>query len=356
MKPRFVLIVFFLALAAAAGAYVFHTGRFGGADIDKPEKQKKPMVVKTAAAIRSTVCRRLELTGSVAAYRVAHLASPAEGPVEKINAREGDRVCTNAELVLIGRRHGADARIASLREELKKEETNLRRVRRLVQTNALAEEKLDQARAACESARAQLIQAEESAVDHTISAPWDGVVSRVEVKEGEFVAPRTVLIEMYDPQSLVIRAAVPERYAAEIKPDMDVEIRLDAFGQKPVQGRIERIYPYLDDRMRTRTVEILPNKPVGLLPGMFARLQIILEKQDNAVVVPKEAVISSPEGAAVFVAEDQNAVRRPVKTGIEEKRSIQIVSGVLAGEKVIVAGHRKLKHGDTIRAEKGRSQ
>lgn len=354
MKPRYVLIVLFLA--AAAGAYIFQIARSDITDTGKPEKQKKTQVVETAAAGQTTVLHRLELTGSVAAYRVAHLASPAEGPAENLGAREGDRVKADEKLVLIGRRQGAEALIAALREELKKEEANLRRVRRLIQANALAEENLDQARAAYESMRAQLIQAEESAVDHTISAPWDGVVSRVEVKEGEFVAPRTVLIEMYDPQSLVIRAAVPERFAAEIKPDMDVEIRLDAFGQKPVQGRIKRIYPYLDDRMRTRTVEILPNKAVELLPGMFARLQVILEKQDNAVVVPKEAVISSPEGAAVFVVEDQNAVRRPVKTGIEEKRSIQIVSGVLAGEKVIVAGHRKLKHGDTIRAEKGRSQ
>jgi membrane fusion protein (multidrug efflux system) len=292
----------------------------------------------------------------VEAYRVAHLASPAEGPVENIFVREGDRVGAGDQLALIGRRQGADARIAFLLEEVKKEEANLGRTRRLVETSALAKEKLDQARAAYESARSQLVQARESAMDHMISAPWDGVVSRVEVKTGEFVAPRTKLMEIYDPESLVIRAAVPERYAAQIHPDMNVEIGLDAFSGKAFQGRIQKTYPYLDARVRSRTMEIVPEKPVDLLPGMFARLQIILEKHGNAVVVPKKAVIPSPEGAVVFVVQDQKAVRRRVKTGIEEKRRIQIVSGVLAGEKVIVAGHRKLKHGDAVRAEKGPAQ
>ncbi|MFP3981991.1 MAG: efflux RND transporter periplasmic adaptor subunit [Desulfobacterales bacterium] len=356
MKTKSVLIALLLIISAAAGAYVFHTVSSGSPDTKKAAKPKKVPVVETAAAIETTVIQKLDLTGSVEAYRVARLASPAEGPVENIFVREGDRVGANEQVALIGRRQGADAQITALREELRKEEESLRRTRQLIRSDALAEEKLDQAEAAFENARARLIQAEESAGDHTISAPWDGIVSSLEVKTGEFVAPRTVLIEMYDPDSLVIRAAVPEKYATAIKPDMQVDLRLDAFAEKFVQGSIERIYPYLDNRLRTRTVEIVPEKPVEMLPGMFARLQIVLEKQDNAVVVPKEAVFSTTEGKAVFVVKDRKAVKRPVETGIEEKTRIQVVSGVLAGDRVVVAGHANLKHGDVVRVVKGRAQ
>ncbi|MGM0681703.1 MAG: efflux RND transporter periplasmic adaptor subunit, partial [Thermodesulfobacteriota bacterium] len=239
---------------AAAGIFIINDRSARIKETSQERKQKKTPVVEVAAATRTTVFRRLELTGSVEAYRVARLASPAEGPVENIHVREGDLVDAGTKLFRIGRRQGAEALVTSLREELKKEKDELSRVRELVRKNAIAEEELDQARTAYEKVQAQLIQARESAEDYTITAPWHGIVSQLEVKEGEFVAPRTVLMEMYDPDSLVIRTGVPERYAAEIRPDMRVDIRLDAYPQKTVQGRITRIYPYLDDRMRTRTV------------------------------------------------------------------------------------------------------
>ncbi len=353
MKKRILLTALILAMLVAGTIFIISGLPFAKNETSQEKKSPKAPVVEVAAVEQSTVSCRLELSGTVEAYRVARLASPAEGPVENIHVREGDRVETGAKLVLIGRRQGAEALIISLQEELKKEKDELRRIRELVVSEALAEEELDQAKATYENIRAQLIQARESAGDYTITAPWHGVVSRLEVKEGEFVAPRTVLMEMYDPGSLVIRAAVPERYAVEISPDMRVNIRLDAYPQKSVNGRITRIYPYLDSRMRTRTMEIVPDKPLDLLPGMFARLQIVLEEQDDAVMVPKEAIVSTPQGESVFVVQEGKAEQRGVETGIEEEKQTQILSGVGAGDKVVVAGNQKLKSGTVVRLAKG---
>lgn len=353
MKKPMVLTTLLAALLAVAGILiVYGISASEKTETGQTKKPKKAPVVEVAPAARTTVSQRLALSGSVAAYQEARLASPAEGPVEEVRVREGDRVKAGETLLTIGRKKGADALIASLREELEKEKDNLDRIRQLVESQALSEENLDQARAAFENVRARLVQAEESAGDYTITAPWDGVVSNLAVREGEFAAPRTVLMEMYDPDTLVIRAAVPERYAAQVRADMEVEIRLDAFPEKSVQGRIERAYPFLDERLRTRTVEIVPDRPLDMLPGMFARLQVIFEKQENAVVVPKEAVVATPGGKAVFVVEDKKAVQRQVKTGIEEERRIQIVTGVLAGDRVVIAGHQKLKPGAVVRLSK----
>jgi membrane fusion protein (multidrug efflux system) len=165
------------------------------------------------------------------------------------------------------------------------------------------------------------------------------------VKEGEFVAPRAVLLEIYDPASLVILAAVPEKYAAEVTAGMRVDVRLDAYPGDVMQGRIERVYPYLDPRLRTRTMEITLEKPIDLLPGMFARLNVLLKNIDDAVIVPLEALVTTPKGQVVFVVEDGKAITREVKTGIEADNRIQLVSGVQPGDKVIIAGNEKLKSG-----------
>jgi RND family efflux transporter MFP subunit len=346
MKKQTVMTILFIGVLAVAGIFFIRSvGPAGESEPSKPGNQKKPPRVRAVIATKATISSGLELTGSVEPYRVARLASPAEGPVADIRVREADRVKAGDALLSIGRKKGADALIASLREEFKKEEDNLRRTRQLCESEALPGEQLDQARSAFEKVRAQLVQAEETAQDYAIYAPWDGVVSRVNVKEGEFVAPRAVLLEIYDSASLVILAAVPENHAAEVTAGMRVDVKLDAYPGNIMQGRIDRVYPYLDSRLRTRTMEITLDKPIDLLPGMFARLKVLLKNIDDAVVVPLEALVTTPKGQVVFVVEDGKAIARAVKTGIEADNRIQMVSGIQPGDKVIVAGNEKLKNG-----------
>jgi len=345
----FLFTILIIGTLAVAGIVFFHGAPSGKSETEQPGKQKQPPPVRVIPATRSSISKTLELTGSVEPYRVAQLASPAEGPVVDVRVRESDRVTTGESLLSIGRKKGVDALIVSLREELKKEEDNLSRTRQLVESQALPGEQLDQAMAAYEKVRALLIKAEETAQDYIIKAPWAGVVSQVKVKEGEFVAPRAVLLEMYDPASLVIRAAVPENHAAKVKDGMRVDVRLDAYPNDVIRGRIVRVYPYLDSRLRTRTVEIALDKSVNLLPGMFARLTLNLERAEEVVVVPLEALVSTPKGHVVFVFDDGKAKARMIKTGIEADNRIEIISGIQPGDKVIVAGNEKLKNGADVR-------
>jgi membrane fusion protein, multidrug efflux system len=353
MKKKFLLAILIVGILAAAGIFFFQQIPFGEPEAQQSTGQKPVPLVKVITASKSKISKTLELSGSVEPYRVAKLASPAEGPVVGIRVREGDLVKAGQSVLSIGRKKGVDALIASLREELKKEEDNLLRTQRLVESEALPGEQLDQARAAYEKVRAQLAQAEEKARDYIITAPWAGVVSRVYVKDGEFVAPRAVLLEMYDPASLVVRAAIPEKHAAAVTVGMHVDVSLDAYPHEVIRGRVERVYPYLDSRLRTRTVEIALIEGPHLLPGMFARLNVVLEKLDDVVTVPVEALVTSPKGKMVFVVEDGKAVARTVETGIESGNHVHIVSGIRPGDKVIIAGNEKLKNGAEVRIGEG---
>jgi membrane fusion protein (multidrug efflux system) len=142
---------------------------------------------------------------------------------------------------------------------------------------------------------------------------------------------------------------VPERNAAEIHKGMEVSVLLDAYPAAAVLSRVARMYPYLDDRMRARTIEIEAPRYTDLLPGMFARLTLKLETIQDAIVVPIDAIVAAPGGTIVFVVDGGIAVRRPVQTGTEEAGNIQIVSGLQAGEQVVTAGNDKLKDGVPVR-------
>jgi len=327
-----------------------------GQEKGKEEAQKaKPIpVVAVQKAQVAPISRTLELTGTATPTRQARLASPGEGPIQNCRVREGDLVKQGERVLTIGRSGAAAAQVTAMAESVKEQAAELNRTKILVQSGAIPGSQLDTARAKYEGARALMAKARESAGDYSVAAPWDGVVSKVLVKDGDFVAPRALLVEMYDPNSLVIRLAIPEAQSTLVFKGMPVKVQMDAYPGKTFEGKISLVYPDLDTRMRTRTAEVKLDYPVALIPGMFARLQVVIETATDAVVVPGDAVLVMPNGEKVaFILKDGKTQRRVVQTGLEAGGQVQVVSGIQPGETVVTAGNEKLKDGMEVKAQGG---
>lgn len=324
------------------------------AEAEKPKAAAKALSVKVETVKRAPLALSLALTGSVEAGRIAQLASPVEGPVICcLRLREGDTVKKGQVMLTLGHTEGVDALLASLQEDLKKEEDNLARTRRLVETGALPAEQLDIAAANVARIRAQLTKTRETTQDYVIRAPWAGVVSKMKVRDGDFVGPRAPLAEVYDPDSLMVRVAVPEQASAGLTKGMTVEVELDAYPGKRFGGTISRLYPSLDPRTRTRTVEIGVNAAPALLPGMFARVKLLRETIPDAITVPAHSLVAMPGGGkAVFVMQEGRAVRSKVETGVEVEGRVRILAGLAAGDALIVGGHENLKDGAAVQVAK----
>jgi membrane fusion protein (multidrug efflux system) len=310
---------------------------------------EKAAAVRVETLKKGSLIVTVALTGAVEAGRIAQLASPAEGPVLGVRVREGDNVTAGQVLLTLGRTEGATALVASLREDTKKEDDNLARTRHLVESGALAGEQLDIAAANAARMRAQLVKAQETTRDYAVRAPWAGVVSRMKVRDGDFVGPRAPLAEIYDPKSLMVRVAVPEQEAAGLINGMRVDVELDAYPGKRYVGAVSRLYPYLEPRTRTRTAEIALTDSLRLLPGIFARAFLVQSTISDAITVPAQSLIADPGGgAAVFLMDEGRAVRRKVETGIEVNGRVRVLAGVEAGEALIVAGQENLKEGAAV--------
>ena len=313
---------------------------------DTQKSQKKPMAVETETVKSDKIVRSLKLTGAVEPYRSIRLASQAEGPVVNLYFREGDEIGEGKTIIKIGRKAGVTALIASLQEDLKKDQENLERIQKLAEKEAIAGEQVDMAKASFEKAKAALARADEMEKDYNISAPWSGIISKVFVKDGDYVSPRTTLVEIYDPKTLIIRAHVPEKDAAILQKDMEAQIQLDAYQGKSFAGKIVRLYPYLDERMRTRIIEIELQQDIKLLPGMFCRIKLNLETIADALTVPAHSIAITPSGGSiVYLVMDGKAIQRKVITGISDGARVQVLSGLNQGEQIITAGQEKLKDG-----------
>jgi len=338
-----------LVLAVVAVA-VFRGGSSGPAAAPRPRPLVHVEVVRLEALTNA-----FDLTGTVEPTRFARLAVPAEGPVLEFRVREGDRVTTGQVVARIGRSRAAQASVAAAEENLRREEENLRRTERLVERGALPGEDLDRARTSYEQARAQAVRATEGLGDFGVTVPWNGVVSRTYVAEGDYIAPRATLADVYDPESLVIRCSVPEHRAGALARGMAAVVALDTYPGRTFKARVSRLYGELDRRTRTLTVEISLDDPVRLLPGMFARLSVALSTTGETPAVPGDAIVVTPDGERVaFVIIDGTARRRVVKTGVEERGRVQILGGLAVGDSVVVAGNEDLRDGTMVRVQKAR--
>ncbi|MCA1788736.1 MAG: efflux RND transporter periplasmic adaptor subunit [Thioalkalivibrio sp.] len=340
------LVVWFMGALIALPA----TGCGSRHDDSGGPTAKPAAPVQVERATVRDLTRSVVYTGSIEPVRVARMASPAEGPIVECVVREGDTVRVDQRLVVLGRSHMAESGLEAARAELVRQAEDLARVEQLVKSGSLPAEQLEIGRAAVKRAEAQVAAGETGAADYEIRAPWEGVVSRVWISEGNYVAPRAPLVEIYDPGSLRARFAVPEQEVRHLKVGTSVAIHLDAWPDARLTGAIERIYPQLEPTTRTVTVEAGLAADVPLLSGMFARVEVPVQTAPGAVVIPASALLSLPDGGlVVFLAKADKAVRLPVEIGLEAGGSVQILAGVAAGEDVIVRGQENLKDGAAIR-------
>ena len=315
------------------------------------KQQSPPPTVSVERIQPGLFTRSIELTGSVEPTRVATLSSPAEGPVMECDIREGDPVATNQVLLRIGRDASAAASLAAAREELERQNREFARIEALVEQKALAAEQLDMARSSLENARAGLARAQQVSSDYDVRAPWPGLVSRVHVADGKYVAPRAPLVDLFDPSSLVLRFQVPEQYALLIKEGDELQASFDAFPDQSHQLKIVRAYPELDRRLRQRTFEAsLPLDSSDFQPGFFGRIQVDLERVDNALTVPVEAVAQNTDGQpVVYTVVDGAAVARVIETGIDQGGRVLVSQGLAPGDAVIVRGIERIRSGTEVR-------
>jgi HlyD family secretion protein len=187
-----------------------------------------------------------------------------------------------------------------------------------------------------------------------IVAPFAGEIVRRNVDSGALISSSTPVVTLIHLETLKVVANVLEKDVSLVKPGMKAKILTEAYPEKPFEGTVVRINKALELATRTLQAEInIPNPGHLLKPGMFAKIEMILEEKPDALTVPKEAVLKSEGKEFVFTVEGNQAFRKPVVTGIEREDLIEIVEGVKDGDKIVVRGQESLRDRSTIRVVEG---
>jgi RND family efflux transporter MFP subunit len=200
------------------------------------------------------------------------------------------------------------------------------------------------AEAALEQARASLTAAQSFAGRAVVRATFDGVVARRTHNPGDVVdaSANDAVLRVIDPQRLEVLAAVPLADSSRVKIGAPARIAMAPTGQTDVGLKVLARPASVDPGTSTMPVRLSFNRSGGLPAGAFVQVDISAEQHANVVVIPQVAIVRDGEETIVFVTDGKVAHRHAVKTGLSDGMQIEIVSGVNAGDMVIVDGQAGL--------------
>jgi membrane fusion protein, multidrug efflux system len=304
--------------------------------------------VETATVEIGRVADELEALGTLAANESVVIAPEIAGRVTRLGFKEGERVKEGQILVAL------DAAI--LENEVKQAQANLdlakdtyERARSLAQRGTGTQVALEQATAQLAAAEASVALARARLEKATIVAPFEGVVGLRSVGVGDYVAVGQNLITLTDIDPIKVDFRVPEIFLGQVKDGQKVEIRVDAIPGRTFDGQIYAIDPVVDVNGRAiRLRAQVPNPELVLKPGLFARVKIVTDAREEALLVPEVAVMPEGTGKAVYVVEGGNARLTKVEIGKRLAGKVEITEGLTAGAQVVVAGQMRLRDGAPV--------
>ncbi len=201
---------------------------------------------------------------------------------------------------------------------------------------------VETSQASLESMRAQVAQAEKGVADTTIHAPFDGYISARPVAAGAHVAVTDKIATIVRIGTMKLQLQTPEQRSARATVGMTVVAKVSAFPDRDFQGKVSAINPSVDPNSRAFILEARFNNPKAeLRPGMFATARVLLPGLEDAVFVPRSAVIHdrTTDSNQVFVIENNVARLHVVLTGETDGSSVRILSG-LSGNESVATSHQ----------------
>jgi RND family efflux transporter MFP subunit len=343
------------------------------ADTAPREGGRPPVAVSVAPASRAHFQESVEIVGTLAPKFSADVQSEVTGTVtavyvtEWVPVRKGDRLArldtteTEAGIAAL-KAMEAQARVGESRAKREYERAQQLQKYGLITPQAFDDAKsaVDAAEAATAASQAQTRTAEARLAKSTLLAPISGVVALRAVNVGDRVenmGGSGPLFRIVDNRLLDLTVSVPSSRLSSVKVGQPIDFTTDALPGRSFTGKVMFINPAIDPASRSAKVVVeVPNPDGQLKGGAFVKGRIVVASRPGILQVPREALLNwnlEQQTADVFLARGDKAEKRVVKTGQSNGVTIEILSGIEAGDPVVVRGGFSLQPGDRVAVAKG---
>lgn len=281
-----------------------------------------------------TVPTRVDVVGTTASEEKINLSARIPAYVSDVFASAGDRVTKGQELVTLDDRD-IRQQLAAAEAQLNQARTEYDRAKSLFEKEATTQQALTAAESMFHAAQAQVEQVKVMLTYAQVTSPIDGIVTERRIEAGDLANPGMLLLAVYDPSRMRLEAPVPVRLLDRLAVGQSVEVTLDR-PAKVFPGTVSEIVSEVDPASRTQLVKIhLDGADGDVLPGTFGRLWVDAGPRE-VIAIPASAVIRVGQLEFVQAVRDGRAVRRLVKTGPARGDAVEILSGLSAGDVILV--------------------
>jgi len=338
-----------LHVTAVAAVIVFAAGCGDGKKGGHGRMGGFPVNVVVVEAKAQAVQEKISLVGTMAANESVEIKSEIDGAVEEINFEEGQKV-KKGQLLISVDKSKLEATLAQAEANMKMAETTNTRYESLIETRAISKQEFDQAQSSVAANRAAVDLNKAQLKEATITAPFDGVMGDRRVSLGQFVTKGTILTFLINDDPMKAEFYIPERYLSRVKEGQTIELTIAAYPNEKFKGEVYFIDPQIDELTRTALIKArVPNADGKLRRGMFANLELIVNVRENAIMIPDMALIAQGEQVSVFAIDaESQAQPKVVKVGLRQAGMAEILSGLQAGDKVIIEGFQKIGPGSKV--------
>jgi membrane fusion protein (multidrug efflux system) len=315
-----------------------------------------PAVVSSAEAQLEEWRPAILAVGSLTAVNGIEVTTEVAGIVRDIRFESGERVEQGE--VLVELESSVDqAALEGLIADRELARVEFERASNLLPRRAVSQSQFDEAKARYEGAQARVAEQQARLEKKTIRAPFSGLLGIRQADIGEYLSPGDTVVTLQALDPIYVDYYITARQFSRISPGQKVEVQVDAYPDQIFTGEITAVDSGVDEGTRSVLVRAtLDNADRSLRPGMFAEVRTLNPETRTVVTVPRTAISYNTYGDFVFVlneAEDGRIVaqRQQVETGAVREGTVEVTSGLEAGQQVVRAGLVKLRDGQPVQID-----
>jgi membrane fusion protein, multidrug efflux system len=295
---------------------------------------------------------KLNLPAAIESFEDLWVKSEASGQIMNIPVKEGQMVEKGQVLVELDDRDYKSS-LERIESSYKLATIEHNRIAELYKRNIASASEVDRSDAQLRDLDAQLKTAKLALERTKITAPISGRLNEIAAKVGDRMTVDKQVAQILQIGEVKVTVGIPESDIDAITDLQEADVVLEALGKLKVKGRKSFFSRQPGDLARLYNLELIVDNHDGrILPGMFARVELVKKSFKNTLAIPLYAVISQGDESIVYVENNNKAEKRPVKLGVLEGWMIQVVSGLKRGDKVIIVGHRQVDEGQSVQVIK----
>lgn len=351
-KSYLFLVVGLLTILFATALLLSSQPRKGGEKLPgkalERTPSKAPVPVVTAVATNEPFTETLEALGTAKANESVVITPTLEERVIGIFFEDGEYVREGQVLLKLDDSE-AQYLLAEAKAGLQEQQKQFERIQRLAKTDATSRSRLDEEQGLLEIAKAKVANLEARLRDYTIRAPFAGFLGIRQISNGAVVDSETVITTLDDMTTIKLDFTVPETYLGALKKGMTVSAQSVAYPDRNFTGTVTAISSRVDPETRTLTIRAqIPNQDQLLRPGMLLTVDLVKDRSQS-LIIPEEAVILEEDKKFTLVVTPKNTVeKKEIVTGRRSPGRVEVISGVNAGDQVIVQGITRVRAGTLV--------